>query len=130
MRQVTWVLCLYLVQFVASQKRRIDESRPLMLNGDKDRCTTIAVGPSAGIEGPMNTNTADCADCDFRLGKVPARDWPAGATRPLYQIKNNYPAVVSPNRGWTWHPDNLQGSPAQLDAWGTESVTTGFIPQV
>ena len=35
-----------------------------------DKCTTIAVGPKAGIYGPMATHTADCADCDFRIGKV------------------------------------------------------------
>ena len=37
---------------------------------DEDKCTTIVVGPSAGTEGAMTTHTADCADCDFRLGKV------------------------------------------------------------
>lgn len=40
----------------------------------KDKCTTIAVGPKAGIEGPMNTHTADCADCDFRISKVSRRN--------------------------------------------------------
>jgi hypothetical protein len=35
-----------------------------------DKCTTIVVGPKAGIEGPMASHTADCADCDFRIGKV------------------------------------------------------------
>lgn len=35
-----------------------------------DRCTTIIVGPKAGKEGPMTTHTADCLNCDFRVGKV------------------------------------------------------------
>jgi hypothetical protein len=37
---------------------------------ETDRCTTIVVGPKAGIEGPMTTHTADCANCDFRVAKV------------------------------------------------------------
>lgn len=32
----------------------------------------------------MTTHTADCAECDFRLARVPARDWPEGAMRPVY----------------------------------------------
>ncbi len=50
-----------------------------------DKCTTIVVGPAAGIGGPMTTHTADCADCDFRLNKVPARDHPEGSMRALYE---------------------------------------------
>lgn len=97
---------------------------------ENDKCTTIIVGPKAGIEGPMTTHTADCADCDFRIGKVPARDWPAGTMRPLYMYKDQYPSVVSANRGATWHPDNLQGNAEQLAAWGKESVPSAYIPQV
>ena len=37
---------------------------------ENDKCTTIVVGPKAGAQGTMTTHTADCADCDFRLGKV------------------------------------------------------------
>lgn len=37
---------------------------------EADRCTTIVVGPKAGIEGPMTTHTADCLNCDFRVAKV------------------------------------------------------------
>ena len=36
----------------------------------EDRCTTIAVGPGAGVDGPMATHTSDCSDCDFRVNKV------------------------------------------------------------
>jgi hypothetical protein len=35
-----------------------------------DKCTTIIVGAKAGVDGPITSHTADCADCDFRLGKV------------------------------------------------------------
>ena len=40
------------------------------LDLDHDKCTTIVVGPKAGIEGPMTTHTSDCGDCDFRISKV------------------------------------------------------------
>ncbi len=78
----------------------------------------------------MTTHTADCADCDFRINKVPARDHEEGATRPLYLYKGSYPATITSDRGVTWHPDNLEGSKEQLAAWGTESVITGRIPEV
>lgn len=50
--------------------------------------------------------------------------------RPLYVYHGNYPSVISAHRGATWHPSNLEGTPEQLAAWGTESVITGYIPQV
>lgn len=78
----------------------------------------------------MTTHTADCSDCDFRIAKVPAQDWAEGTMRPLYIYRGAYPSVVSPLRGTTWHPSNLQGSPDQLQAWGYESLITGYIPQV
>ncbi|RYY71571.1 hypothetical protein EON63_21600 [archaeon] len=101
-----------------------------LFNVEIDKCTSIAVGATAGTEGPMNTHTADCANCDFRINKVPPKDWPAGSMRPLYVYKSDYPATVSPHRGATWHPSNLEGTPEQLAAWGEESVITGYIPQV
>lgn len=101
-----------------------------LIGYENDKCTAIIVGPKAGIEGPMTTHTADCADCDFRIGKVPARDWPAGTQRPLYMYKDQYPSVVSANRGKTWHPENLQGNIEQLAAWGKESTPSAYIPQV
>eukprot|EP01035_Chromulina_nebulosa_P019906 gene19906-25861_t len=78
----------------------------------------------------MNTHTADCSDCDFRVNKVPARDWPEGTMRPLYLYKGNYPYLITSLRGKTWHPDNLEGTKEQLKEWGEESVITGYIPQV
>ncbi|KAJ1424538.1 hypothetical protein B484DRAFT_398269 [Ochromonadaceae sp. CCMP2298] len=94
-----------------------------------DKCTTIIVGPKAGLEGPMTTHTADCSDCDFRVNKVPARDWPEGTQRPLYVYHGQYPSVVTKDRGATWHPDNLEGSPEQRAAWGQESTVVGHVPQ-
>ena len=84
----------------------------------------------AGIEGPMTTHTSDCSSCDFRINKVPAKDWPKGSKRPLYVYRGEYPATVSKNRGSTWDPGNLEGTAEQLEAWGSESPVTGYIPQV
>lgn len=100
-----------------------------MLNIE-DRCTTIVVGPGAGTEGPMTTHTSDCSNCDFRISKVPARDWPKGSMRPLYLFRGEYPMIVTKNRGTTWHPDNLEGTHEQKKAWGKESEVTGYIPEV
>ena len=78
----------------------------------------------------MVTHTADCLDCHFRVNKYPAKDWPENSMRNTYEYKNNYPSNIAEDRGETWHPTNLEGTPAQLKAWGTKSVTTGQIPQV
>jgi hypothetical protein len=44
--------------------------------------------------------------------------------------RDQYPVTVSPHRGSTWLPSNLQGNEAQLAAWGQESPTSGTVPQV
>jgi hypothetical protein len=84
----------------------------------------------SGTEGPMVTHTADCLNCDFRVNKVPAKDWPPGSLRPLYVYRGEYPATISSLRGETWDPQNLEGSPEQIANWGKESLITGYIPQV
>lgn len=122
-------LLLAIVSLVVIQKALcVDDA--LMYAAEVDRCTSIVVGPAAGVEGPMNTHTADCANCDFRINKVPAMDHAEGAMRPLYLYKGDYPGTVTSRRGHTWHPDNLEGTPEQLAAWGKESVITGYVPQV
>jgi hypothetical protein len=73
---------------------------------------------------------SDCADCDFRIGKVAAQDWPEDSQRPLYQYKGAYPSTITSSRGKTWHPDNLEGTKEQITEWGLESPITGYIPQV
>lgn len=127
MRPLVLLLTVYLVTLVATE---VDRSDVALSKVEVDRCTSIVVGPLAGTTGPMNTHTADCSDCDFRINKVPAQDWPANSVRPLYLYKGNYPALVTSRRGATWHPDNLEGTHEQLKAWGKESPITGYIPQV
>ena len=80
--------------------------------------------------GPSCFETKDCADCDFRINKVPAADWPEDALRPLYEYKGAYPATITSIRGKTWHPDNVEGTKDQISAWGKESPITGYIPEV
>ncbi|CAN0470181.1 unnamed protein product [Ectocarpus sp. 8 AP-2014] len=88
-----------------------------------------------------------CLDCDFRLGRVPARDWPAGSQRPVVKFRAEFPRTgwsnqvvpsgrcrfvsgvcectlvsnISNNcledRGYTWTPDNLDPELPQRDTW-------------
>jgi len=127
------IFSIIFVLFLVSQfDKCVSSSHPLIDLAFGGRCTTIAVSRGASTEGPMVTHTADCSDCDFRVNKVPAMDHPEGSVRTLYEYRGPYPATVTKERGekGTWHPDNLQGSESQLDAWGSHSVITGTIPQV
>jgi dipeptidase len=99
----------------------------------EDRCTATAVAKKAGVNGPMTSHTADCADCDFRINKRPSMDWPKGSMRPCYAYKGNYPAIVSSVRGGkTWLPENLEGTKEQISVWKKQEkeLITGYIPQV
>ena len=87
----------------------IDKSVPIPWSEGSDKCTTIVVGGAAGTEGPMTTHTADCSNCDFRLNKVPAKDWKEGEKRALYVYKGSYPSQVIEGRGTTWSASNLEG---------------------
>jgi len=57
-------------------------------------------------------------------------DHEEGSRRNLHLYKGNYPGLIASTRGKTWHPDNLEGTPEQIESWGVESVVTGDIPQV
>jgi hypothetical protein len=98
-----------------------------------DKCTAIVVGKAASQTGsPMTTHTADCAECDWRVNKVPARDWPAGSMRPIYLLTGSYPRQVREDRGYTWSKANLERDMPQLKNWeNMENATIiGYIPQV
>ena len=97
---------------------------------DTDKCTTIIVGPGASPDGILVTHTADCADCDFRMNKVPRRKHAEGSERKIYIYKNDYPAMITEARGETWKVSNLEGTSAQKAAWGTESEIVTTIPEV
>ena len=78
----------------------------------EDKCTSIAVGKKATIDGStMVTHTMDCAECDWRINKVPSQDWPSGSMRPIYKIEGAYPRQVRDDRGETWsgkHAFNIE----------------------
>jgi hypothetical protein len=96
--------------FASAASAAIDKSHMIPVFPDSDRCTTIIASKKAGTEGPMTSHTADCSNCDFRVNKVPAMDWPEGSKRALYVYKGSYPANVAEDRGSTWRVDNLEGN--------------------
>ena len=99
-------------------------------SGEADRCTAIAVGPAAGVDGTMTTHAMDCFNCDFRINKVPSQYHEKGSKRPLHIYKADYPAQVDSTRGETWQPYNLEGTSEQKEKWQEHQVITGYIPQV
>jgi hypothetical protein len=50
----------------------------------------------------MTTHTADCAECDFRLARVPAKDWPEGAMRPVYLFASACELLIFGGGGLAW----------------------------
>ena len=83
----------------------------LDLDFGKGECTSVVVSSGASLDGAaMTTHANDCGDCDFRLARVAARDWPAGARRPIYGFHSTYPKEVS-DRSPTWDASNLDASP-------------------
>ena len=96
-----------------------------------DRCTAIAVGRAATADGStMTTYNADCAECDWRVNKVAARDWAEGSMRPVYLLSGAYPRQVRTDRGTTWSPENLEDMPQKSDWEKMRGEIIGHIPQV
>jgi len=84
-------------------------------------CTAMGITPGATEDGSsLTSHTADCAQCDSRLLYVAARDWPAGAKRPVYVQRPEYPRYVAPERSPVYAPVDGQ----ELDK------PAGFVPQV
>jgi hypothetical protein len=78
----------------------------------RDRCTTIAIGKKATVDGSTYaTDTNDCHDCDWRMAKVPAMDWAPGSLRPIYMESSSYPRFIREDRGETWKEKNLEDVP-------------------
>lgn len=97
-----------------------------------DKCTAIIVGGGGTTTGsPMTTHTADCAECDWRINKVSAQDWPEGSMRPILLITGAYPRQVREDRGLTWSKSNLEDMP-QRKEWEAQEgkYVIGYIPQV
>jgi dipeptidase len=127
-----WLVGVCVLAVIAAFTSRVDALLGTAWPRTPDRCTSIAVGKGATVDGSvMNTHTADCEDCDWRVNKVPARDWPDGSQRPIYILTGSYPIHVRTDRGFTWSPQNLENIPQLRPQW--ENMTgeiLGYIPQV
>lgn len=92
-------------------------------------CTTLALGRKATIDGSvMATHSNDGGGTtDPRLVKVPARDYPAGSQRPIWNSPENYPRYVGTERGVeAYFPENCQAGESKCKAF----TPIGYIPQV
>lgn len=89
---------------------------------DVDGCTSIIVGKGATVDGSvMTSHSNDCQDCDWRVVYIPAKDYPPGAQRTVYDGSwGQYPRLVDPERAAAYQPD----------AGITASTVVGHIPQV
>jgi dipeptidase len=57
----------------------------------------------------ITTHNNDCVECDIRITKVPARDWPEGSKRPIQPIRAAYPRYIE-------HPeDSIHGPDYYID---------------
>ena len=107
-------------------------TRSAVVYGFSDACTSIAVGRKATVDGStFATHTADCAECDWRINKVTAADWPAGSQRPIYALTGTYPKQVREDRGFTWSVKNLEQGSVHTPRWEKmKGDIIGYIPQV
>lgn len=89
---------------------------------DVDGCTSIVVSAGATVDGTAIASHAnDCADCDWRVAYVPAKDHAPGSKRVIYDaVWSQFPRLVDPSRSAQY----TAGS--GIDA----SKVLGSIPQV
>jgi hypothetical protein len=89
------------------------------------KCTSIGVGRLASADGStMATHNADCLDCDFRLGKVPARDWPEGSMRPVVKFRAEYPRTGDARAKMCVHSARATTACDRLNALAKTKVET------
>mmetsp|Transcript_3107 Transcript_3107/g.6608 ORF Transcript_3107/g.6608 Transcript_3107/m.6608 type:complete len:693 (-) Transcript_3107:240-2318(-) len=129
MKYVALLLTLGLYSIGASSIEKIDGVRVSDTHGDG--CTSIIVGPN-GAEGggTMTTHTDDCMECDFRISKVPAADWPANSERLVYTYRAAYPRWLGYGRGATYEPENTDFSIYPWKVGEGPHAPIGSIPQV
>jgi dipeptidase len=92
-------------------------------------CTTLVCGRHATTDGSvLASHSSDGGGTlDPRLVRIPARDFPAGATRPVFASPENYPRYSGTERGTSeYFPENCQSTPDVCAAL----TPIGYIPQV
>ena len=78
-----------------------------------DACTALAIDAAAMKDGvTVVTHTSDCANCDFRLGRVDPEDLEDPVVVRRY--RPNYPTEVS-NRSASWRASSLEYAAIDLD---------------
>jgi len=67
---------------------------------DVDGCTSVVVSAGATVDGSAFASHAnDCADCDWRVVYVPAKDHEKGSKRIVYDaVWSQYPRLVDTSR--------------------------------
>lgn len=101
----------------------------LLLAREANSCTTFVVGKKATADGSvMATHSNDGGGTtDPRLVKIPAADYAAGATRPVWASPEDYPRYVGKTRGASaYFTENCQAGPKNC----AEFEPIGYIPQV
>jgi dipeptidase len=97
----------------------------LLLPGTQG-CTTLLLGKKATADGSVIATHSNDGEgtTDPRLVRIPAADWPAGATRPVWPNPESYPRYVGKARlAEAYYPEAYH--PPQ-----PESAVLGEIPQV
>lgn len=93
-----------------------------------DGCTTIVSDPSTSNEGVgMTTHTNDCHECDPRIVKVPAQDFPPNSLRPIFAYRSAYPRYVG--NYYNADPYKPENTDMRAFQW-KETQPIGYIPQV
>ena len=99
----------------------------LLTASTADACSTIVAGPKATKDGSTFASHSNDGggSTDGRLMKVPARDYPQGALRPIYYATEDYPRYVGPDLG----PSYMTTWPGGAAGYNN-SAPMGHIPQI
>lgn len=78
----------------------------------------------------ITTHNNDCVECDIRITKVPARDWPAGSKRPVHPLRADYPRYAENPEDSIHGPDyHITAVDMSIYQWNTTEPYY-FIDQV
>ena len=107
--------------------RAVGLAAAVLLGPGAEGCSTIVAGPKATKDGSTFASHSNDGggSTDGRLVRVPARDHPAGAQRPIYYATEDYPRYVGPDLG----PSYMSTWPGGAAGYNN-SEAIGHIPQV